>query len=79
MTDAEYNQLYGEYMYCVQQIEQIKTELMNFGYAYDEQHGWYNQYNRPLSKAQQTEIKDKINKLKKYVAYVAEINKKSGK
>ena len=56
-----------------------KTQIMNYGYAYDEQHGWYNQYNRPLSKAQQDDVNDKIDKLKKYVAYVAEINKKSGK
>lgn len=79
MTEAEYNQLYSEYMYCVSQVEALKAQIMNYGYAYDEQHGWYNQYNRPLSKAQQDDVNDKIDKLKKYVAYVAEINKKSGK
>ena len=38
-----------EYNYCLAQIEQLKEKLRNMGFVYDERHGWYNYYNRPVS------------------------------
>jgi hypothetical protein len=67
-----------EYNYCLAQIEQLKEKLRNMGFVYDERHGWYNYYNRPLSKAQQDEIDDTKMKFQKYSEYSGNIRKKLG-
>ena len=48
------------------------------GFMYDEYHGWYNYYNRPLSKKQQDEVDDAKIKIQKYSEYSGKIRKKLG-
>lgn len=67
-----------EYNYCLSQIDILKEKLRNMGFMYDEYHGWYNYYNRPLSKAQQDEANDAKMKIQKYSEYSGKIRKKLG-
>lgn len=69
---------YDEYNYCLSQIDMLKEKLRNMGFVYDEQHGWYNYYNRPLSNAQKNDIEDAKMKFKKYSEYSGQLRKKLG-
>ena len=56
-----------EYNYCLSQIDMLKEKLRNMGFMYDEYRGWYNYYNRSLSKVQEDEVSDAKVKIQKYL------------
>lgn len=65
-----------EYNYCLSQIAMLKEKLRNMGFMYDEYRGWYNYYNRSLSKVQEDEVSDAKVKIQKYLEYSGKIHKK---
>ena len=65
-----------EYNYCLSQIDMLKEKLRNMGFMYDEYRGWYNYYNRSLSKVQEDELNDAKIKIQKYLEYSGKIHKK---
>ena len=65
-----------EYNYCLSQIDMLKEKLRNMGFMYDEYRGWYNYYNRSLSKVQEDEVSDAKVKIQKYLEYSGKIRKK---
>ena len=65
-----------EYNYCLSQIDMLKEKLRNMGFMYDEYRGWYNYYNRSLSKVQEDELNDAKIKIQKYLEYSVKIRKK---
>lgn len=65
-----------EYNYCLSQIDMLKEKLRNMGFMYDEYRGWYNYYNRSLSKVQEDEVSDAKVKIQKYLEYSGKIHKK---
>ena len=67
-----------EYNYCLSQIAMLKEKLRNMGFMYDEYRGWYNYYNRPLSKVQEDEVNDAKIKIQKYLEYSGKIREKLG-
>ena len=66
----------NEYNYCLSQIAMLKEKLRNMGFMYDEYRGWYNYYNRSLSKVQEDELNDAKIKIQKYLEYSGKIRKK---
>lgn len=66
----------NEYNYCLSQIAMLKEKLRNMGFMYDEYRGWYNYYNRSLSKVQEDELNDAKIKIQKYLEYSGKICKK---
>lgn len=66
----------NEYNYCLSQIDMLKEKLRNMGFMYDEYRGWYNYYNRSLSKVQEDEVSDAKVKIQKYLEYSGKIHKK---
>lgn len=54
----------------------LKEKLRNMGFMYDEYRGWYNYYNRSLSKVQEDEVSDAKVKIQKYLEYSGKIHKK---
>ena len=68
----------NEYNYCLSQIAMLKEKLRNMGFMYDKHRGWYNYYNRPLSKVQDGEVNDAKVKLQKYLEYSGKIREKLG-
>ena len=66
----------NEYNYCLSQIAMLKEKLRNMGFMYDKHRGWYNYYNRPLSKVQEGEVNDTKAKLQKYLEYSGKIREK---
>lgn len=66
----------NEYNYCLSQIAMLKEKLRNMGFMYDEYRGWYNYYNRSLSKVQEDEVSDAKVKIQKYLEYSGKIHKK---
>lgn len=69
---------FNEYNYCLTQIDMLKEKLRNMGFEYDEYHGWYNYYNRPLSKKQKDDFEDAKLKITKYTEYSGILRKKLG-
>ena len=69
---------FEEYNYCLIQINALTEKLRNMGFMYDEHYGWYNYYNRPISKKQQEEIDVIKIKIQKYTEYSGKIRKKLG-
>ena len=67
-----------EYNYCLSQIAILKEKLRNMGFMYDEHRGWYNYYNRSLSKVQEDEVNDAKTKIQKYLEYSGKIREKLG-
>lgn len=67
-----------EYNYCLSQINMLKEKLRNMGFVYDEHRGWYNYYNRSLSKVQEDEVNDAKIKIQKYLEYSDKIREKLG-
>lgn len=65
-----------EYNYCLSQIAMLKEKLRNMGFMYDEYRGWYNYYNRLLSKVQEDEVSDAKVKIQKYLEYSGKIREK---
>mgnify|MGYP001771644173 FL=1 len=65
-----------EYNYCLSQIDMLKEKLRNMGFMYDEYRGWYNYYNRTLSKVQEDEVNDAKIKIQKYLEYSGKIREK---
>ena len=65
-----------EYNYCLSQIDMLKEKLRNMGFMYDEYRGWYNYYNRSLSKVQEDEVSDVKVKIQKYLEYSGKIREK---
>ena len=65
-----------EYNYCLSQIDMLKEKLRNMGFMYDEYRGWYNYYNRLLSKVQEDEVSDAKVKIQKYLEYSGKIREK---
>lgn len=65
-----------EYNYCLSQIAILKEKLRNMGFMYDEYRGWYNYYNRSLSKVQEDEVSDAKVKIQKYLEYSGKIREK---
>lgn len=65
-----------EYNYCLSQIAMLKEKLRNMGFMYDEYRGWYNYYNRSLSKVQEDEVSDAKVKIQKYLEYSGKIREK---
>lgn len=65
-----------EYNYCLSQIDMLKEKLRNMGFMYDEYRGWYNYYNRSLSKVQEDEVSDAKVKIQKYLEYSGKIREK---
>lgn len=65
-----------EYNYCLSQIAMLKEKLRNMGFMYDEYRGWYNYYNRTLSKVQEDEVNDAKIKIQKYLEYSGKIREK---
>ena len=65
-----------EYNYCLSQIAILKEKLRNMGFIYDEYRGWYNYYNRSLSKVQEDEVSDAKVKIQKYLEYSGKIREK---
>ena len=65
-----------EYNYCLSQIDMLKEKLRNMGFMYDEYRGWYNYYNRTLSKVQEDEVNDAKVKIQKYLEYSDKIREK---
>ena len=65
-----------EYNYYLSQIDMLKEKLRNMGFMYDEYRGWYNYYNRSLSKVQEDEVSDAKVKIQKYLEYSGKIHKK---
>ena len=68
----------NEYNYCLSQIDMLKEKLRNMGFVYDEYRGWYNYYNRSLSKVQEDEVNDAKIKIQKYLEYSGRIREKLG-
>ena len=66
----------NEYNYCLSQIAMFKEKLRNMGFMYDEYRGWYNYYNRSLSKVQEDEVSDAKVKIQKYLEYSGKIREK---
>ena len=66
----------NEYNYCLSQIAMLKEKLRNLGFMYDEYRGWYNYYNRSLSKVQEDEVSDAKVKIQKYLEYFGKIREK---
>lgn len=66
----------NEYNYCLSQIAMLKEKLRNMGFMYDEYRGWYNYYNRSLSKVQEDEVSDAKVKIQKYLEYSGKIREK---
>lgn len=66
----------NEYNYCLSQIDMLKEKLRNMGFMYDEYRGWYNYYNRSLSKVQEDEVNDAKIKIQKYLEYSGKIREK---
>ena len=66
----------NEYNYCLSQIDMLKEKLRNMGFMYDEYRGWYNYYNRSLSKVQEDEVSDAKVKIQKYLEYSGKIREK---
>ena len=66
----------NEYNYCLSQIAMLKEKLRNMGFMYDEYRGWYNYYNRSLSKVQEDEVSDAKVKIQKYLEYFGKIREK---
>lgn len=66
----------NEYNYCLSQIAMLKEKLRNMGFMYDEYRGWYNYYNRTLSKVQEDEVNDAKIKIQKYLEYSGKIREK---
>ena len=66
----------NEYNYCLSQIAMLKEKLRNMGFMYDEYRGWYNYYNRSLSKVQEDEVSDVKVKIQKYLEYSGKIREK---
>ena len=66
----------NEYNYCLSQIAMLKEKLRNMGFMYDEYRGWYNYYNRALSKVQEDEVNDAKVKIQKYLEYSGKIREK---
>ena len=66
----------NEYNYCLSQIAMLKEKLRNMGFMYDEYRGWYNYYNRSLSKVQEDEVNDAKVKIQKYLEYSGKIREK---
>lgn len=69
---------FDEYNYCLAQIDMLKEKLRNMGFEYNEHHGWYNYYNRPLSKKQKDDFEDAKLKITKYTEYSGMLRKKLG-
>ena len=65
-----------EYNNCLSQIDMLKEKLRNMGFMYDEYRGWYNYYNRSLSKVQEDEVSDVKVKIQKYLEYSGKIREK---
>jgi hypothetical protein len=66
------------YNYCLSQIKVLTERLMNMGFDYDDQHGWYNYYNHRLNEKQQQEINENIQKFQKYRDFSAMLRKRLG-
>lgn len=66
----------NEYNYCLSQIAMLKEKLRNMGFMYDEYRGWYNYYNRSLSKVQEDEVNNAKVKIQKYLEYSGKIREK---
>lgn len=77
MEQTQMNEI-NEYNYFLSQIAMLKEKLRNMGFAYDEYRGWYNYYNRPLSKVQEDEVNDAKVKIQKYLEYSDKIREKLG-
>ena len=75
MEQTQMNEI-NEYNYCLSQIDMLKEKLRNMGFMYDEYRGWYNYYNRSLSKVQEDEVSDAKVKIQKYLEYSGKIHKK---
>ena len=75
MEQTQMNEI-DEYNYCLSQIDMLKEKLRNMGFMYDEYRGWYNYYNRSLSKVQEDEVSDAKVKIQKYLEYSGKIHKK---
>lgn len=75
MERTQMNEI-DEYNYCLSQIAMLKEKLRNMGFMYDEYRGWYNYYNRSLSKVQEDEVSDAKVKIQKYLEYSGKIHKK---
>ena len=75
MEQTQMNEI-NEYNYCLSQIAMLKEKLRNMGFMYDEYRGWYNYYNRSLSKVQEDEVSDAKVKIQKYLEYSGKIHKK---
>lgn len=67
--------IYEEYNYYVGFLHYLKEKLYNAGYVYDEKHGWYNYYNRPLKKKEKEEIDELLKKFKFVNGHITELNK----
>ena len=75
MEQTQMNEI-DEYNYCLSQIDMLKEKLRNMGFMYDEYRGWYNYYNRSLSKVQEDEVSDAKVKIQKYLEYSGKIREK---
>lgn len=75
MEQTQMNEI-NEYNYCLSQIAMLKEKLRNMGFMYDEYRGWYNYYNRSLSKVQEDEVSDAKVKIQKYLEYSGKIREK---
>ena len=75
MEQTQMNEI-DEYNYCLSQIAMLKEKLRNMGFMYDEYRGWYNYYNRSLSKVQEDEVSDAKVKIQKYLEYSGKIREK---
>ena len=75
MEQTQMNEI-NEYNYCLSQIAMLKEKLRNMGFMYDEYRGWYNYYNRSLSKVQEDEVNDAKVKIQKYLEYSGKIREK---
>lgn len=75
MEQMQMNEI-DEYNYCLSQIDMLKEKLRNMGFMYDEYRGWYNYYNRTLSKVQEDEVNDAKIKIQKYLEYSGKIREK---
>lgn len=68
--------IYEEYNYYIGFINHLKEVLYNKGFQYDEKYGWFNFYNRPLSKKEKTEINETIEKFNIINKHLTEIKSK---
>ena len=68
--------IYEEYNYYIGFIHHLKELLYNKGFQFDEKHGWFNYYNRPLSKKEKNDIDENIKKFNIIKEHLKEIKKK---